>query len=103
MIGEDRIEITDNQGPAMSGRPCRVIRQGDLTRQLDMEEKSRHPLPDMNKELTTHEWANIQYAFIISILTKCCSTRIGKKTSSEREKMFSKNGAVFCILENIRH
>ena len=41
-----------DQGPSMSGRPCRVTRQGDLTRQLDMEEKSRHPLPDMNKELT---------------------------------------------------
>ena len=50
-----------------------------------------------------HEWANIQYAFIIFILTKCCSTKIGKKTFSEREKMFSKNGAVFCILKNIRH
>ena len=36
----------------MSGRPCRVSRQGDMTRRLDMEEKSRHPLPDMNKELT---------------------------------------------------
>ena len=38
---------TFHAGSAMSGD-----RQGGLTRQLDMEEKSRHPLPDMNKELT---------------------------------------------------
>ena len=50
-----------------------------------------------------HEWANIQYAFIIFILTKCCPTKIGNKTFSEREKIFSKNGAVFCVSKNIRH
>ena len=50
-----------------------------------------------------HEWANIQYAFIIFILTKSGFTKIEKKTFSEREKMFSKNGAAFCILKNIRH
>ena len=48
-VGND--DLWHHQGPVMSGRPCRVARQGDLTRQLDMEEKSRHPLPDMNKEL----------------------------------------------------
>ena len=45
----------------------------------------------------SHEWANIQYAFIISILTKCCSTRIGKKTSSEREKCLAKMALFFAF------
>ena len=51
----------------------------------------------------SHEWAKIQYASIILIPTRHSSLKIGKKTFSEREKMFSKNGAVFCILKNIRH
>ena len=46
---------------------------------------------------------NLVWLYHIFIPTKHNSLKIGKKTFSEREKMFNKNSAVFCILKNVRH